>query len=116
MKSEKEAPKVFGDYAESRAVTFLKREGFVIIKQNYFAKKIGEIDIIASKAGTLHFIEVKGSQGSFDPVYNITPKKLHKVIRSATYYMQRHKLQNPFCIDALLVRSQEIEFIENITL
>jgi len=86
------------------------------LERNYYARKLGEIDIIASKNGVLHFIEVKSAGADFDPVYNITPSKLRKVINSAYYYMKERKLDMAFSIDALIIRKGDIELIENITL
>ncbi len=104
-----------GDRAESRAAAYLQQAGFTVIERNYFAKKLGEIDIIAKKEGVLHFVEVKSGIG-FDPVYNLTPSKLAKVIRSAQLYMKQHRTDTSFCIDACIVRGDEIDFLENITL
>jgi len=59
---------------------------------------------------------VKSSQSDFDPVYNITPQKLYKVINSVHYYMKSKKLDMAFSIDALILRRGEVELIENITL
>ena len=113
----RELPKLFGDESESLATQFLEQEGFIILERNYFARKLGEIDIIAQRNEELHFIEVKGSQfNSFDPVYNVTPAKLRKVINSAHYYLKTKRLDMPFSIDALIVRGDEVEFIENVTL
>ena len=112
----REAPKIFGDVSEDLATLFLEQEGYVIIERNYFARKLGEIDIIAMKDKVLHFIEVKSSKANFDPVYNVTPAKLRKVINSAQYYMKSKKLDLSFSIDALIVRGDEVEFIENVTL
>jgi len=113
----RELPKLFGDKSESLATRFLEQEGFVILERNYFARKLGEIDIVAKREDVLHFIEVKGSQvKSFDPIYNVTPSKLRKVIHSAQYYLKVKRLHMPFCIDALIVRGDEVEFIENVTL
>jgi len=113
----RDLPKLFGDESESLATRFLEQEGFIILERNYFARKLGEIDIIAKRDEVLHFIEVKGSQfNSFDPVYNVTPAKLRKVINSAQYYLKTKRLELPFSIDALIVRGDEVEFIENVTL
>jgi putative endonuclease len=113
----RELPKLFGDESESLATRFLEQEGFIILERNYFARKLGEIDIIAKHEDVLHFIEVKGSQfNSFDPVYNVTPAKLRKVINSAQYYLKTKRLDMSFSIDALIVRGDEVEFIENVTL
>jgi putative endonuclease len=113
----RELPKLFGDQSETLATQFLEQEGFVILERNYFARKLGEIDIIAQCDDVLHFIEVKsGKSDSFDPVYNVTPAKLRKVINSAHYYLKVKQLDMAFSIDALIVRGDEVEFIENVTL
>jgi putative endonuclease len=113
---ERELPKIFGDESEMLAVRFLEQEGFIVLERNYFARKLGEIDIIAKQDDILHFIEVKSAKAEFDPVYNVTPSKLRKVINSAHYYMKTKNLDVAFSIDALIVRHDEVEFIENVTL
>ena len=112
----KDLPKIYGDESESLATRFLEQEGFVIIERNYFARKLGEIDIIAQKENILHFIEVKSGKADFDPIYNVTPAKLRKVINSAYYYMKTKNIYVTFSIDALIIRCDEVEFIENVTL
>ena len=113
----RELPKLFGDKSETLATEFLVQEGFVILERNYFARKLGEIDIVAQKEDILHFIEVKSSKSdTFDPVYNVTPAKLRKVINSAQYYLKAKGLDMAFSIDALIVRGDEVEFIENVTI
>lgn len=112
----RELPKIYGDESETLATRYLEQEGFVILERNYFARKLGEIDIIAKHDDVLHFIEVKSGKSDFDPIYNITPAKLRKVINSAHYYLKSKKLDMAFSIDALIVRYGEVEFIENVTL
>ena len=112
----RELPKKFGDQSETLATRFLENEGFVIVERNYFARKLGEIDIIASRDDVLHFIEVKSGRADFNPVYNLTPGKLRKVINSAHYYLKEKGLDQAFSIDALIIRQGEVELIENITL
>jgi putative endonuclease len=112
----RELPKIFGDASEDLATDFLEQEGFVIVERNYFARKLGEIDIIAQKDGVLHFIEVKSGRADFDPVLNVTPAKLRKVINSAYYYMKSKQIDTAFSVDALIIRGDEVEFIENVTL
>jgi len=108
--------KQFGNDAETLATQFLEEAGFVIVERNYYARKLGEIDIIASRRGVLHFIEVKSSQKHFDPIYNLGPTKVRRVINSAHYYLKTKGLNVAFSIDALLVRRGEVELIENITI
>lgn len=105
-----------GKYAEQKACEYLNSQGFKIIEQNFFAKKIGEIDIIALKNETYHFIEVKSGLEYETAINNITKSKLSKIKRSADYYLQTKKLDVAFCIDAIIVVDEELEFLENITL
>jgi len=88
----------------------------MIVERNFYARKLGEIDIIAQKEGILHFIEVKSSRADFDPVYNLTPTKIRRVINSAYYYLKTKQLDMPFTVDALIIRKGSVELIENITL
>jgi len=104
-----------GKYFETKASDYLKDNGFVIIEINFFAKKIGEIDIIAKKDNVYHFVEVKSGE-SFEAVYNITPSKLSKLKRSVEYYIQIKKLNTAYCIDAIIFTSEELEYLENITM
>jgi putative endonuclease len=105
-----------GKYAEQKACEYLNSQGFKIVEQNFFAKKIGEIDIIASKNETYHFVEVKSGLEYETAINNITKSKLSKIKRSADYYLQTKKLDVAFCIDAIIIVDEELEFLENITL
>ncbi len=108
--------KQFGNDAEELATQFLEEAGFVIVERNYYARKLGEIDIIAHKDDIWHFVEVKSSNKKFDPIYNLTKSKLRKVVNSAQYYLKEKGLSVVFSIDAMIVRKGKVELIENITL
>ncbi|XPV69026.1 MAG: YraN family protein [Halarcobacter sp.] len=105
-----------GNIAENKACEFLNSQSFKILEQNFYAKKLGEIDIICKKDETYHFIEVKSAETYEIAVNNITPSKLSKLKRSVDYYLQSKKLHVSFCIDAIIVIDNEIEFLENITI
>ena len=107
---------IIGNKNEEIALTFLEAEGFRIIERNYYARKLGEIDIVAIQDDILHFIEVKSAEADFDPIYNFTPSKLRKVINSSQYYMKAKNLDMVFSIDLILIRWGEVEFVENVTL
>ncbi|MEA3290654.1 MAG: YraN family protein, partial [Campylobacterota bacterium] len=104
-----------GDYFEDKAASFLVSNGYIIIDRNYYAKKLGEIDIIALKDDTYHFVEVKSGE-SFEAVYNITPNKLYKLYRSVEYYLKEKQLDTSYCVDAIVFAGEDIEFLENISL
>ena len=105
-----------GNFAEKRAISFLQDLDFEIIEQNFYAKKLGEIDIIAKKNDTYHFCEVKSAPDYETAINNLTASKLSKIKRSVDYYLQTKKLDVAFCIDAIIVNDEEINFLENITL
>ena len=107
---------IIGRQNEALAVEFLIAEGFTIIETNYYARKLGEIDIIAMRDDVLHFIEVKSGQADFDPIYNFTASKQRKVINSSYYYLKSKDLDMVFSIDLILIRWGEIEFLENVTM
>lgn len=104
-----------GDLAEKKACEYLTSQGFKIIEQNFYAKKLGEIDIICTQNEIYHFIEVKSSDDYETAVNNVTPTKLSKLKRSVDYYLQNKKLDVAFCIDVVIVVDDKIEFLENVT-
>jgi len=106
--------RALGNIAEDKACTFIQELGFQIIERNYTLRG-GEIDIIAMKDGVLRFIEVK-SGSSYDPLYNITPKKLQNVVNTAQRFMQKKCLDLPFQIDAISVQNDVCKLIENISI
>ncbi len=102
-----------GDIAENLAKEFLQNIGFEIVECNYFTR-YGEIDIIAQKDFAYHFIEVKSGK-NFEPLQNVTPKKLNRIIDSIHIYLANHSLDVAFCVDIVTIRNGEIEFFENVS-
>jgi putative endonuclease len=107
--------KIKGDEAEKKALTFLINNNFTLIEQNFYAKKLGEIDIIVKKNDTYHFCEVKSAKDYEIAINNLNKTKIAKLKRSVEYYLQFKKLDVIFCIDALIVVENEITYLENIT-
>ena len=105
-----------GNISEDIAVSYIENLGFRVVERNYYARKLGEIDIIAIDNGVWHFIEVKSAQADFDPIYNFTPTKLRRVVNSTHYYLKEKNLFVAFCIDVIIIRGKEIEFLENVTI
>jgi len=104
-----------GDIAEAKACEYLISQSFEIVEQNFYAKKLGEIDIIAKKENVIHFVEVKSADDYEIAINNITKSKLSKLKRSVDYYLQIKNLNVSFCIDAIIVVENDIDFLENIT-
>ncbi|HLD23910.1 MAG TPA: YraN family protein [Sulfuricurvum sp.] len=104
-----------GNIAEERGCEYLRNHGCRIIDRNVY-NRFGEIDIIAIRDNVIHFVEVKSAQSYEQAVNNITPSKLQKLNRTIQTYLQQKRLNLDYCIDALIVTDEGIEWIENITL
>ena len=79
-----------GLYGEDLACKYLQDNGYTILERNFRCRRFGEIDIVASKAGVLSFIEVKTRCSSRygKPVEAVTLAKQRKIYRVAQYYLQ----------------------------
>ena len=104
-----------GDIGEQQAVEYLQSQGFTMVDRNV-SSRFGEIDIIAMKDEVLHFIEVKSSYSYEIAVQNITPAKMKKFLRTVDVYIKKHQLDITYCIDAVIVTTDEVTLLENITL
>ncbi|RJR12771.1 YraN family protein [Candidatus Parcubacteria bacterium] len=99
-----------GNLGEDIAEEFLKKKGYAIKVRNYL-KPWGEIDIIAEKEGTYHFIEVKtvsrenSSQFSREMEYRpeelVGQGKLERITRTAATYMEETKEDREYQIDVI---------------
>jgi putative endonuclease len=80
---------IFGKNNESLAAIYLKRQGYLIIEQNY-RTRMGEIDIIAKDNETIAFVEVKSrSSAAFgSPKHAITLQKKRKISKVALQYLK----------------------------
>ena len=104
-----------GNVAEDQAVHYLTERGFCIVERNFYSR-FGEIDIIAKKENTLHFVEVKSGEDYEIAIQNITPTKLSRIIKTANVYMKKNAYDGDFCLDAIVVTPLDIEMLENISL
>ncbi|BEG56667.1 YraN family protein [Helicobacter sp. NHP21005] len=105
-----------GQLAEDLACVYLQKQGCKILCRNFYSS-FGEIDIVATKDGVLHFVEVKCRRKDV-PIYAITPKKLEKIQKTIAVYLQENPSDLPFCIDALTLQGElpncHIEWLQNI--
>lgn len=81
-----------GDLGESRAVEFLRLNGFEILERNYRYSRYGEIDIIGRKDPYLVFFEVKSRSGDAygGPLYSISTSKKKTLRKIAKHYLSCH--------------------------
>jgi putative endonuclease len=117
-----------GDIGEEVAVKYLGGKGFSVIERNYW-RPWGEIDIVARKGETLHFVEVKtvsrepGERG-IRPEENMHPAKLQRLHRAVQTYLIEKRVgeRAPWQIDLVCVclndaaKQARVEVFENIVL
>lgn len=95
----------FGQRSERAAVRFVRRLGYRLLTCNYSCPG-GELDLVALEDRTLVFIEVRSTAtGQVErTTLSITPEKQRRIIRAATHFLHRHKLQEPPCrFDVLII-------------
>jgi putative endonuclease len=107
-----------GRKAEAAARVYLEMRGFKIIEQNWRRPRC-EIDIIASKGGVVHFIEVKyrfsDNQGS--GLDAITASKLGQMRRAAWIWVDEAKWPGEYILSAVEIAGPKftiMAFIENV--
>jgi putative endonuclease len=108
--------KDIGALGETVAAEYLKRHGMRIMARNV-ARKTGEIDVIARKGSTLHFVEVKSivctefpsdsSHDVYDPSVNLHEAKIRKVARTSEWYVANIGWEGEWQIDGILVWLRE---------
>jgi len=102
-----------GRIGEDIACRFLMKRGFSIVGRNYW-KKWGEIDVIARKGKTWHFIEVKAVRcknlenvshetDEYRPEENVHPQKLKRLYRTIQTYLLEKGIEDEWQLDVLAV-------------
>jgi putative endonuclease len=83
----------FGNKGERAAKSYLKKQGYRILKKNY-RTPVGEIDIIAEHKCILVFIEVKSrTSAAFEqPFSAVTARKQKKIAQTANYFLAKNKI------------------------
>lgn len=104
---------------ESRAVLFLREQGYSVIRRNFKFRCISEIDIIATKGELLVFVEVRTKQSDnfCHPVYSLNPKKIKSLKTGARAFL----CQNPcicknytFRFDLITICNGELMWLRDI--
>jgi putative endonuclease len=96
-----------GKEGEALAIRYLQQNGFAILHCNWrFARY--ETDIIAEKAGILHFVEVKTRRTTTFgyPEESVSAKKLKHMLRCAAAYQGKYPGWKRIQFDVLSVSLQ----------
>jgi putative endonuclease len=85
--------RAFGGEAEELAVAHLERSGYRIRDRNVPCR-VGELDIVAEKDGTLVIVEVRMKTSSEwgDPSETVMGQKQRRVVKATLYYLQGERL------------------------
>jgi putative endonuclease len=112
-----------GQIGEQIAENYLKNNKFRIIGRNY-RKPWGEIDLIARKGESLHFVEVKTQMADFvnRPDHKVDWRKQKRIQRAALTYLseKRCPLDQEWQIDVIAIELTpdlgvwEIRYVERI--
>ena len=84
--------RTLGRAGEDAAADYLRRRGFDIVARNYHTP-FGELDVVASKEGSLVFAEVKTARAgaSVDPRSQFTRRKVSRVYRAALHFLEKER-------------------------
>ncbi len=108
-----------GRLGEDAAVEFLINQQFLIVHRNFRFRR-GEIDIIAIRETTTHFIEVKTrtgfNYGEGELAVNLSKQRTIRLV--AEFYLQKFGLTTlNCCFDVIVIDIKQgisqIRFIEN---
>ncbi len=82
---------VVGAHGEEIALEWLRKNGFLIVSRNWRSGRY-EIDIIAQKGFSLHFVEVKTrrAESLSSPEDAITQDKARSLMRAINIYLGSH--------------------------
>lgn len=80
-----------GDHGEAVAARFLQATGHRVVKRNFRRQGGGEVDIIASRSGTVLFVEVKtrGRDAKIRPLDAVTKDKQRLIERGANAWLRK---------------------------
>ncbi len=105
-----------GKLGEQIAADYLLRNGYTILKRNYYLDK-AEIDIIAQKERkTLVIVEVKTRNSDFfgDPQDFVTPSKIKLLVKAANEYVISNDLDLDVRFDIIaIIKNKTLEKIEH---
>ncbi len=112
---------LLGKQGETLAVQWLTERGFIILHQNW-RYSYYEIDIIASKASVVHFIEVKtrSSKTFGEPEESVSEKKMLNMMNAADEFQLQYpewkRVQYDVLSITILNNTPEYFFIEDVYL
>lgn len=101
-----------GKQAEARAAFFLQQHGLVLLQQN-FHSRFGEIDLVMREGATLVFVEVRMRSNSRygGAAESVTRQKQQKILQAAKYYLLGREDECRF--DVVAIDGGHLEWIRD---
>ena len=86
---------ILGQEGERIAESYLRKKGYRVVERNYRCP-VGELDLILLDRRVVVFVEVKTrSDDRFGaPLESVGPRKQQKMIKTALFFLSRHRLHN----------------------
>jgi len=108
------ACQITGAAGEARALAYLQEQGLMLVEQN-FRCKTGEIDLVMRQGQTLVFVEVRARAGNRygGAAASVTPAKQRRLIRAAQYYLQRFRAVPPCRFDVVAIDAGVMSWLKN---
>lgn len=96
---------IWGTYAEVIAAIYLMAKGYVVLARRFRTPQ-GEIDLIARRASTIAFVEVKARASLSQCLEAVTPRAEWRLSRAAGLWLARNPSYAPFTLryDILAIR------------
>ncbi len=100
-----------GRKGEEAAVDFLRKKGHRIVERNWSFSGY-EIDIISAHEGFIVFVEVKTrtSVEWGDPEDFIGEHRMRRMIRAASHYLKKNRIDKPARFDIVSVTGNDRQF------
>ena len=97
-----------GPRGEALAAWFLRFKLYRIIGRRY-KTPVGEIDLIASRFGTVVFVEVKARSKAASEAETLEAIKTSRIVRAAQYWLARHpaKTETSFRFDVIFLAPRQ---------
>lgn len=99
---------ILGKEGEEIAMEFLKHKQFIIMERNWRYDR-AEIDIIAQKENTIHFVEVKTRSTNYfgHPEEAVNEAKQTLLSKAANQYLEENQLINEAQFDIIAITLSE---------
>jgi len=93
-----------GDLYEDRALSFLLRQGQVLVERNYRCKW-GELDLLMNEKGVLVVVEVRYRKNDRygSALESVTSTKQARIIAATKHYIVAKKIDQPIRFDVVAI-------------